>query len=94
MRPGYAQSKKDWKYLHSQAELADQVEEVDWFEGLLENPTKTKALELYHNRIDQWFSERASGYTLGASYAEKPEKLDRRTRGIANRHLIDIEDEQ
>jgi hypothetical protein len=94
MSPTYAESKKDWGYLQSLAELVDQVEEVDWFEGLLENPTKTKANELYRSRIETWFEERLTGRTgkifASGEYTVKPAILDARTQDIADRHLCAI----
>lgn len=77
-RPGFTQSLKDWEYLEGQRFLKDQIEEVDWFEScLLRYPNKKTATCLLHMRIDLWFDE------------ARNEKHDRRTQGIAHRHLCD-----
>lgn len=80
--PKYAQSMKDWEYLEGQRNLIDQVEEVDFFEGsLMRHPNKMTATVLLHQRIERWFKEWDG------------EVFDRRTRGIMNRHLIDMPEE-
>lgn len=79
-KPKFKQSQRDWSYLENIRFLDDQVEEVGWFDEFLMNyPNKMTASVLLHQRIENWFDEAGSG-----------EKFDRRTRGIAYRHLIDL----
>lgn len=83
LRPKFTQSWKDWEYLEAQRNLNDQVEEVDWYDGtLLKYPCKEVATQLLHQRIDTWFDEMGDG-----------DKIDRRTKAIAYRHLYDLEGE-
>jgi len=53
----YAQTRKDFEFLESLAELYDQVELDARREELMQTPTRAKAAELYRSAISLWFVE-------------------------------------
>lgn len=78
-RTGYAQSRRDYQYLDSLAEVYDLVEIDAQVFGLMENPTKKLAAEMYQSAISLWFNE----------HGDDPDLLTRRAKGIRKRHGLE-----
>lgn len=71
MSKRYAKARAAFEYLESLAELDDQVELDAEREGLMRNPTKTKAADMYEAGIRLWFREHAPHSDLRAQELEE-----------------------
>ena len=79
--PGYAQSRRDYEYLNSLAEVGDLVCIDSEMFSLMQSPTKRHAAVLYQSAIELWFGE----------HGENAELLTRRAKGIRRRHGLEDE---